>query len=176
MSNMHIYLFWNKQENYLHLTFLVSKHWASEFAQLGWSVGPTIQRHQSAAHTLLCPPEVEQTSPHVVLQDREERLVLLHLPKLSTNFPTTSGKVSKGVNQTEAYEDLVGKQTFLEASFWQTFSDCCSKLCGCQHHWLLTHLARHLVGLQVCISSSSALQLNLLHGLVPWRCSEGKHI
>lgn len=84
-----------------------------------------MQRHRSAAHAMLC--------PHVALQHKEEWLVLLHLPQLSTNFPTTSRKIFKGVKQIEAYGDLVGKQTFLEAFFWQTFSDRCTKLCGCQH-------------------------------------------
>lgn len=57
-----------------------------------------MQRHRSAAHAMLC--------PHVVLQHKEEWLVLLHLPQLSTNFPTTSRKIFKGVKQIEAYGDL----------------------------------------------------------------------
>lgn len=53
----------------------------------------------------------KQTSPHIEPQEKEQRLVLVHLPQLSTNFPATSRKVFKGVNQLAAYLDLVEKQT-----------------------------------------------------------------
>lgn len=116
---MYLFILEQVRELHSHLTFLISKHWALGILHPGLTVGfGGIDLLHTPRHAH---PMAKQTSPHIEPQDKEQSLVLVHLPQLSTNFPATSRKVFKGVNQLAAYLDLVEKQTWnfiLADIFW----------------------------------------------------------